>query len=153
LARSTGSSHEILIDTNIIFSAILYPKGNPRAVFASCESAGHHIILLDYILDEIREIFRRKGLDYDVITDFFETYTNVVFEELGDINDDEASLARRCVSDPKDRPIFVFMKRKIDRGLDCYMVTGDKGLLTPIISRELKGRVFTAAEIMKSGKL
>ena len=50
----------ILIDTNILFSTLLFPKSKPA--YALLYAANHHqIVLTDRNIFELREIIRRKS--------------------------------------------------------------------------------------------
>lgn len=149
LRKNTRSSFEIVVDTNIIFSAILYPNGNERKLFNNAEKVIVPIVILDFVEDELKAIFLRKGLTYDIVVDFFDTYHNVTFKEIGEVTDDEASIAKELVSDLKDRPLFVFVYRCVQKGTNCYLITGDNDLHKTMVKNALKGRVYFTKEFIK----
>ena len=50
----------IMIDTNVIISAILFPKGKAAQAFQKAVSASYQPIVCDYIVDELRRKFAEK---------------------------------------------------------------------------------------------
>ena len=50
---------KIMLDTNILVSAIFFPSAQTRA-FVKTIAAGHHIVLCDYVIDELRLVVERK---------------------------------------------------------------------------------------------
>jgi len=51
---------KVLVDTNILFSALLYPDGLPgRALLYISEN--HELVLSDYNISELRDIVERKA--------------------------------------------------------------------------------------------
>ncbi|MBA1336779.1 MAG: hypothetical protein HPY66_3215 [Firmicutes bacterium] len=53
----------IMIDSNIIISAIRNPDGIPFAAYVKAAQPPHKIILCDQIVDEICKVFNRKFPD------------------------------------------------------------------------------------------
>lgn len=50
----------ILVDTNILFSALLFPRSKPaRALIHIADK--HEIVLCDYNIAELRDILERKA--------------------------------------------------------------------------------------------
>ena len=47
----------IMIDTNVIISAILFPKGKAAQAFLKAVSAPYKPIVCDYIVDELHRKF------------------------------------------------------------------------------------------------
>lgn len=61
----------IVLDTNIIVSALMTPNGDPARIL-DLVIAGRATLLLDErILDEYREVLRRKkfGFDFELVDD------------------------------------------------------------------------------------
>lgn len=54
-----GSSLRVLVDTNVILSAILYPEGVAAAAFAEIVE-NHDLFLSDYTISELHEVFERE---------------------------------------------------------------------------------------------
>lgn len=129
---------------------MLYPNGNERLLFTLAEKKGIPLIVLNYVEEELKAILHREGLDPDIIIDFLDTYPNVAFQEIGEITDEEAVLAKENVLDLKDRPLFVYAYRCICDKRNCYLVTGDKDLHRDEVKNRLNGRVYRAKEIIES---
>ena len=149
LKRDIKSSFEIVVDTNILFSAILYPDGTPRRLFTLAEEKGATIVVLDYSIEELMDIFLRKGLDFRPARLFIDTCKSIELREIGEISDDDARIARETISDEEDRALFVYAYRRIRNGKDCFLITGDKGLLTPPVKDALKGRVYKVSDFIE----
>ena len=53
----------VLIDTNILFSALLFPQSTPsKAVFHAVNN--HDVVLCDRNISELKEILLRKAPDF-----------------------------------------------------------------------------------------
>lgn len=58
-----GDEMRILVDTNILFSALLFPHSNPaRALYYVADH--HEMVLCDRNIAEIRDILQRKAPKY-----------------------------------------------------------------------------------------
>ena len=147
--RNTRRCFEIVADTNIIFSAILYKHGNPRRLFTLAEERNVNITVLDHSVEELTEIFSRKGLDIRRGTSFLRTYHNIKTRAVGDVSDNVSYMARDLVAVVGDRPIFAYVYERIAGGVDCYLVTGDKGMLKAPVKAALNGRVFTVSDFIQ----
>jgi len=53
------NTNEIMLDTNILISAALFPSASMTA-FLTRVAKNHHIVLCSYILDELNDVIRRK---------------------------------------------------------------------------------------------
>lgn len=148
--RNTKNCFEIVVDTNIIFSAVLYQHGKPRRLFDLAEERKAKIVVLDHSFEELKAIQSVKGLDIQNVILFLETYQNIQKKEVGDIPDNTALLAKALLSDEGDRPIFAYVHKQITGGTDCYLVTGDKHLLTAEVKTALKGHVSTVSDFIQS---
>lgn len=54
---------KILIDTNILISAILFPNSKPAKALLKV-SEEHHMVLCEQNLKELREVVKRKAPEY-----------------------------------------------------------------------------------------
>ena len=147
--RSTRDSPELIADTNIVFSAILYPYGNPGWLLALACRGQRPVVLVDYIVDELESVFRAKNIPARKVHNFLKTYDNIEIHKSDDITADEIELARACVSDRKDRPLVAYALHRINSGFDCILVTGDKKLGTPVVRKLLGGRISSVSGILK----
>ncbi len=50
----------LLIDTNILVSAALFPDSVPAKAFTKAVTPPHEAVVCDYSLDEMRRVFNRK---------------------------------------------------------------------------------------------
>lgn len=50
----------ILIDTNVLISAILNPKGTPFQAYLKAVSFPNHALICDQNIEELRRIFNKK---------------------------------------------------------------------------------------------
>jgi len=108
---------KVMPDTNILFSALLFPQSRPaQALFKIIEQ--DELILCDYIIAELRDVVLRKRPDLLADIDVFiaqlpcELVTAPL--EVG-----------KLISDPKDHPI---LNAAIVAGVDI-IVSGDKHFL------------------------
>lgn len=54
---------KIMLDTNIIISAALFPHGTAAKAFIKAMMPPYEPIICDYVIDELRRIFREKFPD------------------------------------------------------------------------------------------
>ena len=124
----------VLIDTNIYFSALLYPNSNPaKAIHLA--SRNHTLILPDYNINELRGITLRKCPkklpDVDVL-----------LAKLNYVPVTAPLSPQKLMSDPKDVPI---LNAAILEDVDI-IVSGDHHFLQLELERP---QVMTAAEFLE----
>jgi len=111
----------IMIDTNVIVSAILFPNSLPSTLIKSVSSR-HEIVLCTSIIGELYEIFERK---FKQKTKALETFLSELAYELiytpQNIDKDKYPFIR----DKKDFPILV----SAIIGIVDVIITGDKDFL------------------------
>lgn len=108
----------IIIDTNVLISAILFPDSMPSKVIEKV-SMNHKLVLCSYIIEELHEIFERKFKDKKSLLEKF--LVKLSYEYVyspTDINKNEYPEVR----DKGDLPILV---TAILEDVDM-IVTGDK---------------------------
>jgi putative PIN family toxin of toxin-antitoxin system len=89
---------KIMIDTNIIFSALLFPQSKPaQALFHITEH--HNLILCDYIIYELQNVVSRKRPD--LLADIDVLLAKLSYELI--LAPQEPG---KLISDPKDHPIL-----------------------------------------------
>ena len=88
----------VLVDTNILFSTMLYPDGmSGRALMHVSENC--ELILSDYNISELREIVERKVPDKMADIDVF--LAKLAYEHvIAPISPE------KLISDPKDAPVL-----------------------------------------------
>ena len=89
---------KIMADTNILFSALLFPQSRPaKALLYIGEH--HTLILCDYIISELRDVVSRKRPD--LLADIDLLLAKLPYELV------PAPLEPgKLISDPKDHPIL-----------------------------------------------
>ncbi|MCL2719933.1 MAG: putative toxin-antitoxin system toxin component, PIN family [Treponema sp.] len=109
---------KILVDTNILFSALLFPESRPaKALFHIVNN--HNLVLCDYIISELRDVILRKRSD--LLADIDEFLVKLPFELI------PAPLQPcKLISDPKDHPI---LNAAIIADVDI-IISGDKHFLS-----------------------
>ena len=119
---------KIMVDTNVIISAALFPNGTAAKAFMKAMMPPYEPIVCDYIVDELHRKFREKFPDKLTETEAF------LFQALSFIEvvqtPENAVDAERKVRDPKDRPI---LRAALDAHADLFL-TGDKDFLESAIT-------------------
>ena len=141
------NTNKIIIDTNILFSAILYEGKNEYILFQLADRGIISIIILDYVYIEAKSIFLKKNINPKLLDDFLDTFENIEFLKIEEPSQEELNLSKKLVTDKKDRPIFIFANRSITAQKNVYLVTGDKHLMTDEIKKKLDNRVRRTREI------
>ena len=109
---------KILVDTNILISALLFPKSKPAKALIYV-SEEHEMVLCDQNLNEFREVLRRKAPR--VLPD-----AQVLLNELSYELIPAAYNAEKLIRDAKDQPI---LNAAIVADVDVIL-TGDKDFLS-----------------------
>ena len=108
----------ILVDTNILFSALLFPRSKPAQ--ALLHAAEHHeIVLCDRNIMELRDILQRKAPKY--LPDAEVLLAEMSYELIPAIDH-----AEKLIRDAKDQPI---LNAAIISDVDIIL-TGDKDFLS-----------------------
>lgn len=123
----------ILIDTNVLFSALLFPNSKPaRALIHAVEH--HRVVLCERNVSELREILRRKAVKYLPAAE--ELLAAMAYELIPE----EERTAER-IRDAKDQPI---LNAAIASDVDVIL-TGDKDFLSLELARPA---CMTAADFL-----
>ena len=125
----------ILIDTNILFSALLFPQSKPAYALLYATN-NHQIVLTDRNIFEFREIVKRKKPSLLPITETF--LAQLSFELIPAVED-----AAKTIRDVKDQPI---LNGAIIADVDIIL-TGDKDFLSLDLDRP---KCMTAAEFLEN---
>lgn len=110
----------LFLDTNVIISAMLFPNGRVAA-FLRDAIENHTIVIGEYVIEELRTVFRRKfpertaDLEEFILEFSYETVQTPIRSETG---------VAPVLRDPKDNPI---LESAIRSNCD-YLITGDKDL-------------------------
>lgn len=123
LQKNTKNYNKVVIDTSTFFSAIYNKKGNEADLFKLADEGLCSIYIVDYVLEEMKEIFKRKNLDFTFVSELLDTYNNIYIHELVELKDEEIKLAKKLINDPEDRPIFIFAFRMINEHKNTYFIS------------------------------
>lgn len=108
----------ILVDTNILFSAVLFPQSKPaQALLYAVDN--HEIVLCDRNLAELRDIMKRKAPKY--LPDVEVLIAELPYELIPAVDH-----AEKLIRDAKDQPI---LNAAIVADVDVIL-TGDKDFLS-----------------------
>ena len=114
---------KVMIDTNIIISAALFPNGRAAQAFEKALCPPYQPLICDYIVDELHGKFRTKFPDRVTELEAFLfnalLYIRVVPTPM------EETRMENAIRDPKDRPI---LRAALDAHADL-LLTGDKDFL------------------------
>lgn len=113
----------VMIDTNILISAALFPNGTAAKAFQKSLIHPFEPVVCDYILDEMRRKFREKFADRTEVLEAFLVAISPVIHVVAVPTNPLAN--ERDVRDAKDRPI---LRAAVNADVDL-LLTGDKDFL------------------------
>ena len=107
---------KVMVDTNVLFSAILFPKGQAAKAFTHC-LMHHELVISTYVIDELKRVIAKKyPKNISAIDAFLEklsfslVYTPVKIDQQ-----------QFKIRDPKDYPVlYTAMIENVD-----VLLTGD----------------------------
>lgn len=132
---------KILIDTNILISAVLKPDGTPYKAFLKAVTYPNKGVICEQNVEELWRIFQLKfPTKIDMLEKFF-TYSLTVLEVVSIPHDKENDEIK--IRDVKDRPILrAAIRAKVD-----VILTGDKDFLEAEIFHP---KIMTATEFIQT---
>ena len=117
----------VMLDTNILISAIFFPSVQTRALISGIIK-NHQLVLCDYVLEELRLVVERKfSAKKRAIEAFFASLQFELIDTSGEI--DFSGIP--SVRDHKDTPILA---AAIRHDVDIF-VTGDNDFLVLNVSK------------------
>lgn len=131
---------KVMVDTNIIISAALFPAGRAAQAFYKAMLPPYEPIVCDYIVDELHRKFREKFPDRLTELEAF-LFNALSFIKVVPTPEEEA-VAESKVRDPKDRPI---LRAALNAHADLFL-TGDKDFLESSITDP---RIIGVADFLK----
>ncbi len=109
---------KVLVDTNILISAVLFPNSRPAAALLRT-SEHHEMVLCERNLYELRDVLKRKAPE--VLPDAEVLLAELSYELIPSVDD-----GSKLIRDAKDQPI---LNAAIVAGVDVIL-TGDKDFLS-----------------------
>jgi putative PIN family toxin of toxin-antitoxin system len=114
---------KIMIDTNVIISALAFPNSTPAKAMEKIIEEGHEIVLCDQIIDELIKVVKLKFPTKEhVLEEFLKNFNYTLFKTQKDLNESEYPRVR----DKNDLPILACA---IENSIDI-IVSGDKDFLS-----------------------
>ena len=114
---------KIMLDTNIIISAALFPNGRAAQAFRKSLRFPYEPLICDYIVDELRRKFREKFSDRGSL---LEEFLAIYLAHIRIVPTPSAAIsAENRIRDAKDRPI---LRAAVIAKSDLFL-TGDKDFL------------------------
>jgi putative PIN family toxin of toxin-antitoxin system len=132
---------KILVDTNILVSAALFPGSVPDRAYAKAVTPPYKAVACDYSMDELRRVFDtkfpRRLREYERFVSLMALSVEVIPTPADDGRQEDENKIR----DIKDRPI---LRAAIAAKADI-LITGDKDFLD---SRVEHPQIMTAANFL-----
>jgi putative PIN family toxin of toxin-antitoxin system len=132
----------VLIDTNILISAALWPASVPARAYQKATSEPYSAFVSSYTISELKNVFTRKfPAKLKVLDTFVNSLRNTV--EIVQVSEpDENSRSTHRLRDAKDEPI---LQAALDARVE-FLITGDKDFLDACLDAP---QVITAADFLK----
>ena len=131
---------KVFIDTNILFSASLFPSSIVAAAYCKAVLPPNRGYTSDYVIEELNRAYRRKApKKMEALAEFL----SEALSELVVLHTPKELLAEEClVRDPNDHPVLrAAMVERVD-----ILLTGDKDLLESCVT---KLEIMSPAEFLK----
>ena len=131
----------VLIDTNVLISAALFPHSVPAQAYMKAVVPPHDAVVCDYSMDEMRRVYNRKFPHR--IQDFerFVSQLALSVEIVATPPEVEHAHDEIMIRDAKDHPV---LRSAIAANVDAIL-TGDKDFLESGIAIP---KIMTAAEFL-----
>ena len=131
---------KVMIDTNVIISAALFPKGFAAQALYKAISFPYEPLLCSYVVDELHrkfiEKFPKKALEMEAFLYSLMSSIRVVPTPVEEIDEEKK------IRDPKDRPI---LRAALEEHADLFL-TGDKDFLE---SEVIDPRIISVHEFLE----
>lgn len=114
---------KVMIDTNIIISAALFPRGKAAQALYKAMLSPYEPLLCDYVIDELNRKFREKFPERQMELEAF-LFNALIYIRTVPTPEEEVA-AEKVIRDPKDRPI---LRAALSEHADLFL-TGDKDFL------------------------
>jgi putative PIN family toxin of toxin-antitoxin system len=130
---------KVLIDTNILISAALFPNSTPAKAYNKAVTHPYHGLVCEQNIDELHRIFNRKFPTKLSALERFLASSATALEIIPTPMEEDT--AEQKIRDVKDRPI---LRAAISANAD-FLLTGDKDFLESGVKYP---EIITAAEFM-----
>lgn len=132
----------VMLDTNVLFSAMYKFEGTPFNAFSKASKLPYHLVLCDQIIDELRRNFNRK---FPARISAFERFFSIANYDLITLTPEDVAVNdEENIRDLDDRPILrAARKANVD-----ILVTGDNDFLESSVTNP---KILTAAQFVELG--
>ena len=130
---------KVMLDSNIFISAFLFPDGTASHAFRKAMQS-FHVVVSDYIIDELYEVVRRKFPSKEKALDGFLSLALSLFEVVKTPEAEEETEFK--IRDVDDRPV---LRAALYADVDV-IVTGDKDFLESALT---KPRIMSPSEFLR----
>ena len=117
------SALRVVLDTNVLLSGIAFPASTPGKIVAAWRNGSLHVVLSDYILDELRRVLprlkNRHGMSAIEMADFVDLLA-LHLETVVPL-----ALHEPMLTDANDQPVLATL---LAANAEC-LITDDKALL------------------------
>ena len=131
-----------IVDTNVLVSASLFPKSVPAAAFFKAATIPNSVVVCDYSVDELHQVYSRKFPNKHQMLDSFLTVLYRTAEIIDTPPESEATDDEAAIRDLDDRPIL----RAAQKSDAEILITGDRDFLKSGITNP---HIVTPAEFMR----
>jgi putative PIN family toxin of toxin-antitoxin system len=97
---------KLLIDTNILVSASLFPNSVPAQAFDKAATFPNHAVVCDYSIDEMRRVYNNKFPHKLHQMESFLSMLLLTVEIIATPTEEYAVSDEALITDVKDRPIL-----------------------------------------------
>lgn len=119
---------QVMVDSNILLSALLFPNGTAAKAFEKCIQ-NYDLIICTYVIDECKRVIRKKFPKHIETLDSF--LQNLAFELVYTPTNPKPNLFE--IRDKNDYPIlYTAIKENVD-----LFLTGDKDYYDIIIEKPI----------------
>ena len=131
----------LLLDTNILVSAALFPRSAVAQAFFKAVMPPYRAVVCDYSMDELRRVFNEKFPDRIADYESFVSVMALSAEIIFTPPDEESRESESKIRDIKNRPILrAALAAKVDA-----IITGDRDFLEANLDEP---KIMTAAEFL-----
>ena len=141
---SVSPAIKVMLDANIIISAIYNPSGRSFLAFQKASESPYVLVFCDQIIDEIRRIFNRK---FPHKISAMERFLAIAHYDLITLTSDDTAVDDEAkIRDVNDRPI---LRAAMKAGVNIF-VTEDKDFLESTVTFP---KIMTAAQFIQPSRV
>lgn len=107
----------VMVDTNVLFSAIIFPKGQAAKAFTHC-LLNHELVISTYVINELKQVISKKKPE---MVQHIDAFLEKLSFELA-YTPDNIKSGLFSIRDPKDYPVlYTAIIENVD-----VLISGDK---------------------------